>query len=347
MRILQVTMGRRIAGLVLVGAVVVTGWLALRGPPAPAPSNPVPVTSDLGAVTHEQAPPMAGPAPSGQPQSLAAVRIDIKWASQYRDTSDYVAFMRQAVAAAWQGDSSAQFYVGKLLQLCGGMSVEMGVMKAIAAGKSAELPKSLVEKRESQAEQCGLLLQDAEIFAALPPRADGYPADYWLRLSAEQGNPSASADIARSMVRERQVQGMADDPAAANRVFEEAEQSLQKAIANSGGDAEALFLIGEALFNARRTDADDRQLRGAAWMLVACERGYDCSLTNDKNEMARALAVCHGWQDPNCPEGSDVTQYIRNLGQESFDKALALAAQFRQALDHSDIEALLRSVSVK
>jgi TPR repeat protein len=255
--------------------------------------------------------------------------------------------MRQALAAAQHGDSSAQFYIGKLLQLCAGMPVEMSVMKAIAESKSAELPQSLVEKRESQATQCALLLQDTEIFAALPQREGGYPADYWLRLSAQQGNSSASADIARRAVRERQVHGMEDDPVGANRPFEEAERSLQQAIANSGGDAEALFLIGETLFNARREDADDRQLRGAAWMLVACERGYDCTLANDKNEMARALAVCHGWQDPNCPDGSDVTQYIRNLGQENFNKARALAKQFSRALDNSDIDELLRSVSVK
>ncbi len=347
MATLRVTTGRNMTGLALLVAAVIATWLVVWRLSTHAPSTPTSVSSDLGDVMHEQAQPKAGSAPPTQLQPLTTARIDTGWARSYRDTTDYVTFMRQAVVAAQQGDSGAQFYVGKLLQLCGGMSVEMTVMKALADAKSVKLPVSLAKKRESQAEQCRLLLQDTEIFAALPPREGGYPASYWLKRSAEQGNPSASADIARSTVRERQMKGMGEDPVAANRPLEEAERSLQQAIANSGGDAEALFLVGEALFNARRKDADDRQLRGAAWMLVACERGYDCSLMNDKNEMARALALCHEWKDPNCPEGSDVTQYIRNLGQENFDKAVVFAQKFRQALDSSDSHALLQSVSMK
>ena len=97
----------------------------------------------------------------------------------------------------------------------------------------------------------------------------------------------------------------------------------------ASGDPEAIFSAGLAIASE---SAGRNPVRGAAWLLVACRRGYDCSTSNELNE---ALRCPPG--EATCATGGNVEDRLQaELGPGGFAEAYALSQEFSQLLEGGD-----------
>jgi hypothetical protein len=126
------------------------------------------------------------------------------------------------------------------------------------------------------------------------------------------------------------VPGSGCDPAPGDRAVALAASQVRAGLAIRSGDPEAIYHGGLAI--AHR--ALGRNLpRGAAWMLVACRRGYNCV---SPGELDRAWPC--GVRDEACRAATTVEDRLQSvLGPGGFARAYALADEFSVLLDSGDV----------
>jgi hypothetical protein len=120
------------------------------------------------------------------------------------------------------------------------------------------------------------------------------------------------------------------DPVPGDRAMSLAAAQVRAGLAIRSGDAEAIYDAGRAIASDQ---LGRNPLRGAAWMLVACDRGYDCSAGNALNEALRCDEA-----DLACRPGANVTDLLAaQLGPADYARAFALAAEYDAKLARGEL----------
>jgi len=166
--------------------------------------------------------------------------------------------------------------------------------------------------------------------AAAPARPAAVPRrdfESWPRFEAalQAGDPRAYGYAALHC-----GPGSDCDPVPGDRAMSLAAAQVRAGLAIRSGDAEAIYDAGRAIASDQ---LGRNPLRGAAWMLVACERGYDCSAGNALNEALRCDEA-----DPACRPGANVTDLLAaQLGPADYARAFALAAEYDAQLTRGEL----------
>lgn len=259
--------------------------------------------SPVTATTAMPAAPLPSSAAAGFPER-AAQQVD--WRQSATRLESAAATLSAAIRAARAGDAAAQYHVARTIGFCRGLE---------DAGDAGS---------EAARRACGEIL-------AHPGLADlgaGRPAEAWVTMLGEAvraGEPRALGYAALHC-----INGSPCDPMGGsdrNMSLASAQSRAGRAIAS--GDPEAIFSAGRAI----ASDSVGRSpVRGAAWMLVACRKGFDCSASNELNEALRCTAGRAG-----CAPGGNVEDRLQTaLGPGGFAEAYALSQEFSQLLEAGD-----------
>lgn len=285
-----------VAAVVMLAALMLGAMLLLKRAPAPQPPDaPVPAAGSLPAVRVEDE--AAGDRKAAAPQEPA------DWRRAPIGIAAVARSFPEAVRAARSGDPAARYHVARTLRFCR--------LEALAGPGTAETVR----------DACGAIVSSP----GLAELASGGPAEAWAAMLSEAvraGEPRAMAYAALHC-----VDGAPCDPMGGkdrNMSLASAQSRAGRAIAS--GDAEAIFHAGLAIASE---SVGRNAVRGAAWMLVACARGYDCSAANQLNE----ALICPAGQS-GCVPGGNVADVLQaSLGADEYAAAFAMSQEFAQLLE--------------
>jgi hypothetical protein len=232
------------------------------------------IPAAIDAVSAPAEPPESGA--SVEPVADLAVVRD--WTQARHEAADHFVLARDLVEAALNGDARAAYVLGEVLMRC---EVYERVLSAYEGGTVAERVESHLAG--SNLPQAGLdafrqgALRCQTLFSADP--FEGYEVPdgandfrYWSDRAVESRDPVA---VMNRRFRSAVGRQATDDP--------EEEQAFRAALLSDvhlavvSRDPAALFMVG-GMFSDRGLVADPDS--GYAWLVAACESGYDCSYAN-------------------------------------------------------------------
>lgn len=234
---------------------------------------------------------------------------------RFHATDDYHAFVESMEEAAEEGDASAQYYLYRALSQCqlavNRFDGEYPNATDRARARPADADPREVEMMDDQVEQCrGFFENDLSEY--------GHPGG-WLDEAAANGYGPAVMEEGTREFRHWQAGRETDfDPAA---VVETLRQRNPETLAQAANLARS----GTA------TAADE-----AAWELLACEYGRDCSRNAD---WVQTLCLREG-----CPPDYENAEQALStvLGPGEMDRVRARMEGIEQALDEGDFDSLFR-----
>ena len=294
-----------VLGVILLAAVMLAVMLLLSGGPDPRVASPPAV--DAMAPIRTDAPAARDPPPPSADTGVPPLRPgEPEWQRASTRLDAAAGTLSEAVRAARAGDAEARYHVARTVGFCRGLG---------GAGDAAS---------DAARRVCREILAHP----GLAGLGAGQPGDAWVPMLGEAvraGEPRALGYAALHC-----VDGSPCDPmggTSRNMSLASAQSRAGRAIAS--GDPEAIFHAGRAIASA---SVGRNPVRGAAWMLVACRRGYDCSASNEFNEALRCPPGQSG-----CASGGNVEDRLQaELGPGGFAEAYALSQEFAQLLEAGD-----------
>jgi len=281
----------------LTGLILAAMLLLARKPEPERRDVPVPsVPEEISRPTAQPAPPPARPA-GERPEA----------APDWRESGTRLELAARTFAAAIEaaraGDPAARYHVARTVRFC-----------QFADGRDGRTPDGARRACRDILSQPGLAGLGAE-----------QAKDAWVPMlndAVRAGDPRALGYAALHC-----VDGSPCDPLGGsdrNMSLASAQARVGRAIAS--GDPEAIFNAGLAIGDG---SIGRNPVRGAAWLLVACARGYDCSAANDLNE----ALLCPSGQG-GCGAGRNVEDTLQaGLGPGDYAEAYALAQEYAQLLE--------------
>lgn len=289
-------------------------------------SQPASVAPDPQSVTparargHAQAALVGSTAPG--PRASASARMNPReWGESFHRAKDRFAFVSSAAAAAYAGDARAQYWIWEALRGCWPLlkSYELSGKGDARAGLQLQLERlssappelQLQERETAKFRQCEGFL-DSDPFASLPHREKGYPESYWLERSIAEGDVLAGLEAARqanTAIEKMTAQRTA--PPAEYR--DDIRQYETQALASR--DPEALMQLGFMVMSAGGPDAETAEA-AMALILLACDKGYDCSTSNP------VWGACMAGQQ-NCTAQGSFIDGLRNSAGPEYGRIFA------------------------
>jgi hypothetical protein len=260
----------------------------------------------------------------------------IDWMNRFRDSADYWELANEAVAAAVNGDARAQYALSRALGEC---NTQVELYRRIYSDPTLG-PEQIIEMATaSKANRSSVSVQVLERgrqdfmkcarFFSGPPRAlselqlglEAESKDYWRSQALENNDPLAHLEqTSSSMSRLKYI-----DEDTAPKALESIRAGLT--IAAASADPEAWFQIGNLVAYAGSSVSAE----SAAWVLAACESGYDCSYSNP---LIGNGCISAG----NCAAADTlVLQMQRELGT-TFGEAYARSQEILFAFETGDSE---------
>jgi TPR repeat protein len=240
-----------------------------------AAGAPRPIARDKPAPA--SSPAASSPAPSQEEPSGAPEQVR-DWARRFHESTDDFSLAKEMAAASLEGDGQAQYRLGRLLLRC---EVYKRILVPYGEGSVADLVETHLAgstfTEQGRAEfrrgalRCGrLFTEDPFADFDLPQSAGDFR--YWGDQAVASGDPLAVINRAFRSATDRTS---SDDPGE--------EQAFRNSLLGDArrvvfsGDAAALYVLG-GLFSHPSIAADLED--GYAWIVAACESGYDCSNAN-------------------------------------------------------------------
>lgn len=189
---------------------------------------------------------------ASSPESVAPPIRGAQWNRRFEESDDHYAFVREAVAVALDGDGRAQWFLAMALLKCRA--------EVSAAPYKLPGPWPRIDPRCARFEN-GHPLDGF----ALPEEAKEY--QYWR--NAAYASADAAALVARAATAAVNVNAMTGAKRA--QAMEQIMSDFRVALASK--EPEVLLQIGGVFMSP--TVASDLS-RAFAWLLAACELGYDC-----------------------------------------------------------------------
>lgn len=297
-----------------------------RQRPAPAETDPEHIQALVDSVPVQRD---AGPA-TGSPAN---------WMDRLRASADYWELASDAAALAVSGDHRAQYVLARTLGHCNAevglyrrlypdpaLTAEQIIAAALAQPINRAVPVPLLERGRREFMRC------AAFFAGHPPvlvqlGTDATTQEYWLRRALEGNDPLAhldqvSADISRLPSLDEQSQ-----PGVLDSIRE------RLSLAAASADPETWFRIGRLL---ARTGSSVRS-EWPAWILAACEAGYDCTYSNPD--------VGNGCIEAgNCAAGDTLVLQMQRELRGYFGESYARSQEIRYAFQHGDGERVINEM---
>jgi len=255
------------------------------------------------------------------------------WTARYQESEDYFAFAEAAGRAAVAGDVRAQYVLSQVLLEC---YVEVGLTVAMGKGSIAENVEARLAAAPGYREQDRVRVRrevqrcegffDGHPLASLSLPAEAQTHEYWFEKAVAAGDPQAVMDRAAKAV----AQYGADDAESKSALFAEVFGDVRIAVASR--EPAALAKVGWMYTSP--TVARDSVFQGPAWLMAACQLGYDCSAPNP--ELGRACLDAG-----TCIAGltlADVFQ--RDLGARQFAKVYAASQDIVFKVNEGDWEGL-------
>jgi hypothetical protein len=252
-------------------------------------------------------------------------RENVNYGTIFYKSRNYWSFAQNALSAAKAGDRDAQFYLAKALRYCAEanaayfqkngqkLGLDEGLQYAAEIDSPIDLVQAIFEKcHEFQDRDTGGLGN----------------ATSWLSSATNAGQPAAQATTAFDMLMQRRMQGFVaagavQTPATlAPTITSEKDIHTLVQEAAVSQDPEALFVIGLAVPLLNPTSSNINTDRFAL-MLVACERGYDCS-QNAPWVQGDCLGRC---------DTSNPSNLVRSLSGDGWPDVQQRAAEINAALD--------------
>lgn len=228
----------------------------------------------------------------------------MEWDDRYRG-EDLFSFVHSAAVAAMKGDARGAWLLSLVLTDC-----KMALLWADR--RDPALRGSLAEQPVDD-----LKLQRCEGFRAAHP-LDGLelPEEarspkYWRELAIAGGDGRAVASRAVVV-----ASALTDDMDAATKASQLALIMDDLHVAVASKDAEAIAALANVFF---QPNVSRDPWQGEAWLLAACELGYDCSQTNP--------SLRHACVESRTCDGSTLADEIRRSGNPGDFAAAYAAAQ--------------------
>jgi hypothetical protein len=248
--------------------------------------------------------------------------------------SDYWVLAHDLLPEAQSGDADAQFYLSRVLSRC-----DDGVRMYLQRRGQNLAPDQVIQwaaSRHLSIDLAQLMFDRCEPFTRHDAAELGTEAE-WLARATAAGQPVAQAETALRILVQRSLHDYAETnglPPVELRqpVLRETDPGELVRSAVRSGDPEALILIGE--FAGAMTAADpeaplaDLVVVRLSWMLLACQRGLDCSPGADWIRVA-----CYLDNTPNCGSIADSSDFVRHLAGDDWPTVQERTQQLGAALD--------------
>jgi hypothetical protein len=250
---------------------------------------------------------------------------------------DLFELMRSLATKAYEGDAEAQLTIARAMALCWSALPFANEAVIALALPSYPIPISARETYARDVARCEKT-RGGDPFAALPPIAGGYTYEYWLGRAADAGHPLAGAihsmnrivkvtNEKRSDEREAELQGIRA-------------RLVQAVRANT---PEHHVFVGQALMVADSNDEAHTNLRGVAWILMACRAG---ACTNVP-ALVPMISACPPGLGNNCDElSATYYQAEQQLGPERYARAQQLSYEIEDLINKKkwdDIDLTVRA----
>jgi hypothetical protein len=220
---------------------------------------------------------------------VSAVRVEPNVVSTKGDfqkllseSLNYRDFSRETLPAAKAGNADAQFYLSRAMQYCEEanrmyfqhrgrpISLDEGLRFAVQKHLSIDVAQSVFDKCHEFQTEDSKQLGDAST---------------WLDMATKAGQPLAQATSATKILMQQKMQSFAKtngvaDPNETGPLGSEFDPRALLSEAVKSKDPEVLFTIGE-MQGLLHPSSEGALTAQYAWMLVACQRGFDCSSNSD------------------------------------------------------------------
>ena len=250
---------------------------------------------------------------------------------RFRRAGDYAAFVDEIAAPAGAGDPEAQFVMAQALRYCD-QGIGRFFRKPDGSARSlndaqlrwANRPAGKQAEIAEVYDRCHAFLDDSEAHAATRSWSQ------WLSNAAAAGYPAAEAKQA-DFLRAAALTSTNDALTTGAPSLLDNARDLAVAAAASG-DPDALATMANWVDAKSRSNEESGEL-SAAWLLIACERGFDCGASS---EWMRG--VCN-W-DPQCGPAETYENILRRQFGSRFDQVQRLATDIGTAVDAKDAEGI-------
>jgi hypothetical protein len=319
---------------VTLAAILGYAWYTKANPPVERPLSVVTPSTVRGA------PGLSHLEPPSSPQPVTPVVAETV-ASKFKQARDYAEFAHQIRADAESGKPDAQYYLEETLRYCDqnltryfGITSKQRTLDEAQARWARKGPGNSQELMQQEITEvyahCRVYLEDPAV------RPEMQEWSHWLDLAADNGVPPAESLKAHVLLGDYQVAQYSRDPNPTTHVDPAALDNVHELALNAlqSGDPRVLWQMAD-LVGADHPQ-QPRNTEGvvvhAAWQLLACQRGFDCSANAEWLRIA-----CN--QGPTCTPGETGQQFIEQmaLGMGStMDAVKQMASEIGAAVDAKD-----------
>lgn len=253
------------------------------------------------------------------------------------ESHDYLAFARRVLPSARAGDPDAQYYLSRALEFCEDVDRSYFSRHGQRLGLDQAMQYAAQVHRRIEAVQIAydrcheLSKHDASEFGT---------AQQWLASATKAGQPVAESTTALKLL----VQGILQQYARAagavptaisihdpSTVVADPQALLYKAVQSR--EPEVLYDIGQSYPMLHPNDPD-RMIVQDAWMLLACERGLDCTAGSELLNF-----ICYDGESA-CNSASSPDDYVRSGAGNKWPEVQERASEIGSELDQGEWEKL-------
>jgi hypothetical protein len=275
-------------------------------------------------------------APVLSPDSSARPR---DWMHSYHESTDDYSLAQELAKAASIGDGRADYLLGEVLLRC---EMYRRILLPYTEGTVAERvefhlansnlpngPRKLFRQGALRCEQ--LFSEDPFEGYDLPEEAREFR--YWTDRAVDAGDPLA---VMNRTAREAVGRSPTDDPAEERAFRDSVLRNVRLAVFSD--DSAALFAVG-GLFSHPSIVADPHY--GYAWLVAACDTGYDCSRANPNLGFGCV-------EDGTCNAGQTLLDTMqRDFGPTKYAEIYANAQDIQYKIDTNDWDGLQKYLEIK
>jgi hypothetical protein len=271
-------------------------------------------------------------APSGA-KTRSVERTLGYYKKRFADAHDYLSFARDILPAAKAGNPDAQYYLWKAMEYCADANRAYFERRGQPVGLDQALQNAA---RLPQHSDVQLAYDRCQEFFNEDTSAFGTAAD-WLASATRAGQPLAESATASKLVAQGLLDNFAKAGAVPTSIPEPAklkadpQELLYEAVQSK--EPEVLFSVGQLYPPMNPNDPDSNVVR-YAWILLACERGLDCTANADWVKDG-----CFG-TDIACSSATNSSDYVRFLAGDQWPQVEQRARELGYQLDQGNWDEL-------
>lgn len=244
---------------------------------------------------------------------------------------DYYAYALSLLDGAKLGDSQSQYYLAKTISKCGFLMESRSILEDKLLLYISLLPddddKNYLLTIQEDIIKCSYFeLSDLSIFSEGQVSTWRELVFYWNKNAALSGHMVAASELLSSGL-------VVDNESLRQQLIDQLVESL------SEGNPEVSFYYGASL----QSEQEHRE-EGIAWMLYACQSGFDCGYNSQSNDRFLPLLHCivtdtGDENSQNCFRHLTISNYIKYSAPEDlYQRASAISTNIARAHQNSTVD---------